>query len=145
MKIEYDAKLDFNNVLIRPKRTTFTSRSEVQIEREFVFPHSTSTWKGIPIIAANMDTIGTIDVYNQLSKHKVITALHKFYTIEDLRNKELDENFFMISTGITDSDFNRITNIIESINVKWICIDVANGYMQQIVTFCQKIREKYPD
>ena len=145
MKIEYDAKLDFNNVLIRPKRTTFTSRSEVQIEREFVFPHSTSTWKGIPIIAANMDTIGTIDVYNELSKHKIITALHKFYTIEDLRNKELDANYFMISTGITDTDFDRINNIIELINVKWICIDVANGYMQQIVTFCQKIREKYPD
>jgi GMP reductase len=145
MKIEYDAKLDFNNVLIRPKRTTLSSRSEVQIERELVFPHSTSTWKGIPIIAANMDTIGTIDVYNELSKHKIITALHKFYTIEDLRNKELDANYFMISTGITDTDFDRINNIIESINVKWICIDVANGYMQQIVTFCQKIREKYPD
>ena len=63
MKIESDPKLDFNNVLIRPKRTTLTSRSQVDIEREFTFPHSTSTWKGVPIIAANMDTTGTIEVY----------------------------------------------------------------------------------
>ena len=63
MKIESDPKLDFNNVLIRPKRTTLTSRSQVDIEREFTFPHSTSTWKGVPVIAVNIDTTGTIEVY----------------------------------------------------------------------------------
>ena len=87
MKIESDPKLDFNNVLIRPKRTILSSRSEVEIERKFSFPHSTSTWDGVPIIAANMDTVGTLDVYNVLSKHKIITALHKFYQLEDLKDK----------------------------------------------------------
>ena len=76
MKIESDPKLDFNNVLIRPKRTILTSRSQVNLEREMVFPNSTSTWEGVPIIAANMDTVGTLEVYNELSKLKIITALH---------------------------------------------------------------------
>ena len=145
MKIESDPKLDFNNVLIRPKRTTLTSRSQVDIEREFTFPHSTSTWKGVPVIAANMDTTGTIEVYQVLSRHKIITALHKFYHLEDLMNKKLDENYFMISTGISDNDYFRLKNILDNIDVKWICIDVANGYMQQLVDFCKKVRENYPD
>mgnify|MGYP001420834936 CR=1 FL=1 len=145
MKIESDPKLDFNNVLIRPKRTTLTSRSEVKVEREFTFPNSTSTWNGVPIIAANMDTIGTLEVYQVLSKHKIITALHKFYTLEDLENKELNENYFMISTGISDIDYRRLKNILDNVNVKWVCVDVANGYMQQLVDFCKKVREDYPD
>jgi len=149
MKIESEPKLDFNNVLIRPKRTTLSSRSEVDIEREFKFPHSTSTWKGIPIIAANMDTVGTLEVCQILSKHKIITALHKFYTLKDLQNAlvdtDLDENYFMISTGISDSDYERLKNILDNISVKWVCIDVANGYMQQLVNFCKRVREEYPD
>lgn len=145
MKIESDPKLDFNNVLIRPKRTTLTSRSQVEVERKFKFPNSTSFWNGVPIIAANMDTIGTLEVYNVLSKYKIITALHKFYTLEDLKGHELDENYFMVSTGISDMDYSRLTNILDNIKVKWLCIDVANGYMQQLVDFCKKVRNNYPD
>ena len=145
MKIESDPKLDFNNVLIRPKRTILTSRSEVNIEREFVFPHSTSTWKGVPVIAANKDTIGTLEIYQVLSKFKIVTALHKFYDLEDLKDKDIDENYFMISTGISDNDYIRLKNILDNVKVKWVCIDVANGYMQQLVDFCKKVRENYPD
>ena len=145
MKIESDPKLDFNNVLIRPKRTILTSRSQVEVERKFKFPNSTSFWNGVPIIAANMDTIGTLEVYNVLSKYKIITALHKFYTLEDLKGHELDENYFMVSTGISDMDYSRLTNILDNIKVKWLCIDVANGYMQQLVDFCKKVRNNYPD
>ena len=83
MKIESDCKLDFNNVLIRPKRSTLTSRSEVSLERHFKFPHSTMTWNGIPIMAANMDTAGTLEMH-KLVKHKIITCLHKFYTAESI-------------------------------------------------------------
>ncbi len=145
MKIESDPKLDFNNVLIRPKRTILTSRSEVDVEREFTFPHSTSTWKGVPIIAANMDTVGTIEMYQKLSQYKILTALHKFYNLEDLKEKNLDENYFMISTGISDKDYVRLKDILDNMKVKWVCIDVANGYMQQLVDFCKKVRENYPD
>jgi GMP reductase len=75
----------------------------------------------------------------------MITALHKFYTLEDLKKEDLDSNYFMISTGINDNDFERLNNIVTNMEVKWICIDVANGYMQKLVDFCQKVRKAFPD
>ena len=84
MKIDYTPQLDFNNVLIRPTRTVLNSRSEVDMEREFKFPHSKQVWKGVPIIAANMDTTGTFGVYDVLSQHKMITCFQKFENKENL-------------------------------------------------------------
>ena len=82
-KIEYGMKLDFSNVLIRPKRSTINSRSDVSLLRPFKFKYSPLDWEGTPIISANMDTTGTFDVYHCLSQYKIITALHKFYDIYD--------------------------------------------------------------
>ena len=76
MKIEEDIKLDFNDVLIRPKRSKMSSRSQVNLERTFKFPNSKQSWTGVPIIAANMDTVGTYSVYLELSKHHILTAMH---------------------------------------------------------------------
>jgi GMP reductase len=150
MKIEQDIKLDFSDVLIRPKRTKLSSRSQVNLEREIYFPISKQTWKGVPIIAANMDTTGTFEVYNCLYKHKMITALNKFYTLEDYQNCNdqycnLDPNYFMVSTGISDKDFEKLKQILDKIECNWICIDVANGYMEKLVEFCKKVRETYPN
>ena len=82
-KIEEGLKLDFHNVLIRPKRSTINSRSNVNLMRTIKFKNckSLKSWEGIPIIASNMDTVGTFDVYKTLSKFKIITSLHKFYTV----------------------------------------------------------------
>lgn len=149
MKIEYEQKLDFNNVLIRPKRSTLSSRSQVSLEREFHFPHSSKIWKGVPVISANMDTTGTFEVYNVLSKHKVITALHKFYTLEDYKEAaekyELDPDYFMVSTGITETNYKNLKEILSYIDATWICIDVANGYMEAFVKYCARIRNEFPD
>ena len=145
MKIEDDIKLDFSDVLIRPKRSKLSSRSEVSLERTFKFPNSNQTWTGIPIIAANMDTVGTYDVYKVLSKHKILTAMHKFYTLEDYQEMELDKEFFMVSTGIGENDLINLQNILDNIDVKFICIDVANGYMEKLCEFCAKVRELYPN
>ena len=148
MKIETEPKYDFDNVLIRPKRSTLQSRSQVTLDREFKFPNATSTWSGVPIIAANMDTIGTIEVARALSKHRIVTALHKFYCSTDIKaavDSGLDPSYFMISTGISDKDHARLRMILSEVDVKWICVDVANGYMQQLVHFCKNIRERYPD
>jgi GMP reductase len=79
MKIEQEIKLDFKDVLIRPERSTLASRKEVDLERTFKFKHTHATWTGVPIIAANMDTTGTIEMYKALSQHKMMTALHKHY------------------------------------------------------------------
>ena len=94
MKIESDKKLDFSDVLIRPKRSALSSRSQVSLERTFKFPHSNLTWTGVPIIAANMDTVGTYEVYNVLSQYKVITALHKFYTLNHYKRNEFKSRLF---------------------------------------------------
>jgi len=150
MKIDTTPQLDFHNVLIRPKRTTISSRSEVDLEREFTFPHSTLKWKGVPIIAANMDTTGTFEIYDVLSKHKMITCLNKFYNIKDFKqrnskNRPLDPDYFMISTGIDESQMSSLYELVEYSNAKWICVDVANGYMKQVVQYCEKLRVVFPD
>ena len=145
MRIEEDIKLDYGDVLIRPKRSTITSRFNVNLERTFTFPNSKQTWTGIPIIAANMDTIGTYEVYQVLSTYKIITAFHKFYTVDDFKGMNLDKEFFMISTGISSTDLERVKTIVEAIDVKFICIDIANGYLESLIEFCSEVRTLYPD
>ena len=145
MKIDYTPQLDFNNVLIIPKRTVLNSRSNVDMEREFRFPHSKQVWKGVPVIAANMDTTGTFGVYDVLSKHKMITSLHKFYGIDDFKSKELNPDYFMVSTGINFDKIEELKNIVSITKAKWLCIDVANGYMKKMVDFCRLIRDVFPN
>ena len=82
MRIEDEIKLTFDDVLIRPKRSTLVSRSEVQLNRDLKFKHTSLVWTGVPIVSANMDTTGTFETALSLQKHKMITAIHKFYTIE---------------------------------------------------------------
>ena len=148
MKLDSSPQLDFSDVLIRPKRTTLTSRSQVDISREFKFPHSSIELSVTPIIAANMDTTGTFEVHKVLSKYDLITCMNKFYTIEDYQdnfNCLANPNLFMISTGISDDNFVKMCEIIDFTRCNWICIDIANGYMQRLVDFCRKVREKYPN
>jgi GMP reductase len=145
MKIEDDIKLDFNDVLIRPKRSILNSRSEVNIKRTFIFKNCNQSWTGVPIIASNMDTIGTYEVYKVLSEYKIITAFHKFYTVDDFKQMELNKEYFMISTGISKNDLLRLQTITKDIDIKFICVDVANGYMKQLIDFCKNLRLLYPD
>ena len=145
MKIEQDLKLDFQDVLIRPKRSNLSSRKEVNLIREFTFPYSKKKWKGIPLMTANMDTVGTFAMYNELSKHKIITCFHKHYRVEDFESIDLDKDYYMLSTGITDNDWNKIQILIEKLDPNFVCIDVANGYMDSLVKFVNKFRSKYPN
>ena len=104
MKILDDIKLDFSDVLLLPKRSDYSSRSQVSLERTFKFKYSTETWTGVPIMISNMDTTGTIEMAIELQKHKVLTCLHKYYGVEDLKNKLLDSNYYAVSTGINEKD-----------------------------------------
>ena len=146
MKIETDLKLDFSDVLFRPKRSSLSSRGEVDLTREIIFKNG-YTWRGIPIIASNMDTVGTFEMYNVLHRHKIITCFHKHYNLSDYtdeRAKQLDKNYYMISTGITKSDEEKLDQTIALLDPLFVCIDVANGYMKAFVDFVRRIREKYP-
>ena len=84
MRLQNEVKLTFDDVMIQPKRSTLKSRNDVNLERLFKFKHTRVQWFGIPIIAANIDTIGTLEMSNELSKYKILTSLHKFYKKEDL-------------------------------------------------------------
>ena len=145
MKILDDVKLDFNDVLILPKRSEYSSRSEVSLERTFTFKYSPRTWTGIPIMVSNMDTTGTIEIALEMQKHKVLTCLHKYYTLDDLRETCIDMRYCAISTGIGEADLENLDKIAKLLKPHFICIDVANGYMSKFIETCRKIREKYPE
>lgn len=141
MRIEQDVKLDYNDVLIRPKRSTLVSRNSVSAERSITrFKHSTSSWTGLPLIAANMDTVGTFEMATALSKHGAMTALHKFYTAQQLadfyiNNANLRSSIFF-TFGVSSADQQKMQQFKklipnETLKDVMICLDVANGYFEK--------------
>jgi GMP reductase len=151
MRIEYDIKLGFKDVMFRPKRSTLSSRSHVKLERTFRLKHTDAEWTGIPIMAANMDTVGTFEMALALYEKKLFTAIHKHYTENEWRKFLTDapggiENNIALSTGTSPHDFENITKILEANpKLKFICIDVANGYSEHFVAFVKKTRSKFHD
>ena len=151
MRIETDLKLGFKDVMIRPKRSTLKSRSEVSLERNFNFLHNTGSWIGIPIMAANMDTVGTFEMAVVLAKEKLFTAIHKHYSPQEwndfLQTVSPDfYNYIAISTGTGKEDSVKIATIIKANPLlRFICIDVANGYSEHFVQFLKQTRKQYPD
>ncbi len=151
MRIENELKLGFKDVMIRPKRSTLKSRSQVSLERNFTFVNSQKKWSGVPIIAANMDTVGTLEMAEALAKDKIITAVHKHYSLEDwntfLGNQpESIFDYIALSTGIGQNDEEKIKQIVNAHpQINFLCIDVANGYSEYFVDFVKKIRSNYPD
>ena len=149
MRILNDTKLDFDSVLIVPHRSTLKSRSEVQLTREFTFNNSKQSWNGIPIMAANMDTTGTIEIANTFENNKMFTCLHKHYDLEDLYAYFFEpKEYTAYSMGITQTDlhkWNTIKGRLPKGNIKYVCIDVANGYSEYFIDFVKTFREENPD
>jgi GMP reductase len=144
MKINNDIKLDFDDVLLLPKRSMAASRKDVNIERTFNFFHSSQQWYGTPICASNMDSVGTFIMAQALQKFNAITCLHKHYTVEEYCENITDLNTYWYSMGIKDSDIEKLSVLVERIqDVPNICIDVANGYTDNFVNFCSKVRETF--
>ena len=147
MRIEEDIKLDFKDVLIRPKRSTLSSRKDVDLSRTYKFKHSGFEWSGVPIMAANMDGVGTIDMAKALYDHRMFTCLIKSYIEDDICDLATSTggNHFAVSTGTSDSDFLRLRRIINAYpEVHFICIDVANGYSEHFGDFVSKVRTTFP-
>jgi len=148
MRIEYDVKYDFRDVLIRPKRSVLKTRSEVSLEREFVFKHTQTTWRGVPIFASNMDHTGTFNMATALAEHKLLTALDKFLTVDQWKAFVAEHAnilpFTAVSVGISESDFNHLDEVTAFADVPFICLDVANGYTERFVACLENLREKYP-
>jgi GMP reductase len=166
LKIIEDIKLDFDDVLIRPKRSFISSRKDVSLFRQFAFPHSTRTLECVPIVASNMDTTGSFNMANTLAKNFCITCLNKHYDSQEYvdfySSASFDvKSFSFFSIGTSDSDFKKLIWVSEQITKKaklkeWqedsfnydqapnICVDVANGYTEQFVKQLSKIRNYFP-
>jgi GMP reductase len=155
MRIERDIKLDYSDVLFRPKRSTLSSRSEVDLTRDLVFKHSEAEWCGVPIMAANMDGVGTFAMAEALATNfQMFTCLNKDYTPSEIfqwfnshsaEDKDRLARHFAISTGTSEKDLDRITETLKlSRAIRYVCIDVANGYSEKFLGFVEKFRQKHP-
>jgi len=166
VRIEEQVKLDYKDVLIRPKRSTLSSRKQVELLRSFSFrnytpvdmsmeilrPESNPHYEGIPIMAANMDGVGTMEMADTLAQKFIFTCLVKTYSVEELveffdTDDYLRTNHVAMSIGITDDDWGKLQNVMGLVdgNLKYVCVDVANGYSERFVSFIKKIRDTYPN
>jgi len=148
MKIIQDRKLGFDDVFIVPQRTTLNSRNNVELERTFKFYHSTRTWTGIPIICSNMVPIANFTLANALNKHKMVTCLHKYYTLSELAQffqtkGSIEYNW--VSIGYGEEDHQKVYELTGILGTAPnLCIDVPNAYMECFVKFCKQVRSSLP-
>ena len=154
MRIEEEIKLDYSDVLLRPKRSTLNSRKEVFLERTFKFYHSPKTWTGIPIMTANMATCGTFEMARVLAPHKMITTFHKYYTVEDYKKffsgKDAFKNpdYIVYTLGVRDEDIKKINEMQKAKlmnNFSFICIDIPNGYVDRLLKIVEEIRKNFKE
>lgn len=154
MRIETDVKLDYRDVLFRPKRSNIGSRNEVQLQRGYSFLNSGNVYTGVPIMAANMDGVGTFAMAETLAlEHGMFTTLTKDLQPADihtwfnqLEQKNIVADHIAVSTGITDTDHERITATLKlSRAIKYVCVDVANGYSVRFLDYVRKLRTEWPN
>lgn len=148
MFIYQDTKLDFKDVLIVPQRTTLESRSEVIVERKFAFYHSPRVWQGVPIICSNMVPLTSLAMAKSLSKYKIVTALHKYYSHEELSDiiGEVSCDYAWATIGKSEEDIKKLKAVSLILgHSPNIVIDVPNGYMESFVKFCAQVRNEFPE
>ena len=156
MRIESDIKLDFKDVLFRPKKSFLQSRNDVNLVKNMSFKHVKDyIWSGIPIMAANMDTTGTFETALEFYGNQMFTCIHKYYSVDDWINflnkcdNSIGRNIFeyiSVTSGITSNDLKKLDEIICNIpDIRFISLDVANGYTNSFIEIVAATREKYPD
>lgn len=150
MNIENDVKLDFSDVLIKPQRSSLASRKEVDLTRTFTFENG-KQWTGVPIVAANMDSTGTFETFEVLAKHQILTALHKHYSVDQLiphfYDNQIATEYSLYSLGIGEHDYDKFKSVRAQVGegIKFVCIDVANGYTTAFTDFVKRFRDEQPD
>ncbi len=173
MHIEHEVKLNYDDVLIRPKRSTLGSRKEVDLERGFTYPnyepypdnnpdllpkgypagpYIEKHFRGVPIMASNMDGVGTFEMADELAGQKIMTCLVKTYSVNELVDyfdimPTARKEYVAMSIGITPPDEEKFRAVYEQVGdkLKYICIDVANGYSERFCDFVRRFRQLYPN
>ena len=160
MRIDQDVKLDYKDVLIRPKRSTLSSRREVTLERGFTFRNYEADfpdnikhehYRGVPIMASNMDSVGTFKMATTLAKQCIFTCLVKTYSADELIEFfDTDDyertNYVAMSIGTSQSDFEKLQEVMSKVdgNLKYVCMDIANGYSEHFAQHVKKVRDAFP-
>ena len=146
MIIEDDIKLDYSDVLIRPKRSTLTSRFDVDLHRTYTFYHSGDEWTGVPIMSSNMDTTGTFDMHEELSSHSMITCIARHQNRDGkLWVQAKHRNYLCVMSGISDKEILEIVGVANTFpDVGFVGLDVANGYTINFVDSIKRLREHLP-
>jgi len=151
MRIVSDTKLDFSDVLLVPKRSELSSRSEVGLFKNYTFKNSKRIYEGIPIVASNMDGVGTFGMALALAQYGLMTTLLKHYDVWDLitfftqiRESGLIHNV-AYSLGSTDEDLDKYHKVRDQVPIEHICIDVANGYSEKFISFVKRFRDDNPN
>ena len=153
MRIEQDVKLDYKDVLFKPKRSKLESRRDVDLTRTFKF-HYGNEWTGVPIMASNMDGVGTFEMAKVLQEHKILTVMRKHYSVDDWTKnaKGVKMKYLSVCTGtgvIWDPDAPDYATMKAVLamypDIKFITIDVANAYHENYADFISRVRDEYPD
>ena len=158
MRIDNEVRLDYKDVLIRPKRSTLSSRKEVSLERDFTFrnympdfPDNVKDYhyRGVPIIAANMDGVGTFKMASELGKQGIFTCLVKTYTAEQLIEffgNGIDRRYVAMSIGTSEVDFDKLVKVYAGAagGLKYVCMDIANGYSVHFAEHVREVRKRFP-
>ena len=154
MRIEEDVKLDFKDVLFKPKRSKLESRRDGDLTRTFKFHNSGNEWTGIPIMASNMDGVGTFEMAKVLQEHKMLTVMRKHYTLDDWKEQSqgVKMKYLSVCTGtgvIWDpdaQDYATMKAVLKMYpDIKFITVDVANAYHENYAEFIARLRDAYPD
>ena len=154
MRINYDAKLNFEDVLLQPKRSTLSSRKDVDMTRNFTFRNSGKQMNFLPIFASNMDGVGTFSMAKVLQEYKMMTVITKTTGIEEWR-KAVGNGVRLQSVSVCTGtnvmwdkeaqDWKTMQEVLKSFpDIKMITVDVANAYHQNMVDFIAKVRDQYP-
>ncbi len=152
MRIEEDIKLNFKDVLLKPKRSGVNSRCEVDLLRNFTFKHSGKKWAGVPVVASDMHTVGTFAMFQKLKEQKLFTCIHKHYSklewkhfLKTIKSEE-DFKYMALSSGMKDESYDFFKEIMAlAPAIEFICFDLANGYSQKYADFIKRLRDEYPD
>ena len=155
MRIKEEIKLNFDDVLMEPKRSTLSSRRDVDLTRQFNFRNSGKILNFLPIFASNMDGVGTFSMAKILQEYKMMTVVTKTTTVEQWRaavGTGLRLQSVSVCTGTNRlfdpeaEDYKNMQEVLRAFpDIKFITIDVANAYHQNFVGFVQQVREEYPD
>jgi len=142
MIIEDDIKLDYSDVLIRPKRSTLTSRFDVDLERTYTFYHSGKEWTGVPVMASNMDTTGTFEMHKELSLHGMVTCIARHYNTDGKNwNQAERKNKLCVMSGISTTEISEIVGVANTFpEIIFVGLDVANGYTINFVESIKRLR-----